>query len=574
MTCEELIKKGREAAAMTQEQLAERLGVSRQAVGKWESGKAKPTAEKQKMLSEVLGIPLEAWAAAAAQEAAEREAPALRSVRYWRRWTAVLAVLLCISLMVHAATLWYFLRAAPVAVEGDSAEQQEGQTLPADTSYLFPERLELTSEQVENFGDMPLAAGDPAALAASKEEGTAETVFMELFPGSSWLEIVRANPREENHTVFYDVFASYLPSISVDQPVLLGCLADYNHYVGDGLDGTAYVENVLGYDCWKISLSCGAACMENWYFIADAGTGTVQLLLDVSGNGETAEYDVDGDGEKEVVASFGLPMSWTIYDTTASGLCVAYTLDQDSYGTVPISFSSEDGFVVTDSAGNVKVRYLLEENCLKRQPVLSFSLRDYPDAAGTELTFLTEEGLSDGKDPDAVIDNGTARTTHRQQALLALQALYDLTGLKLERALCAAGKGGVAFYTEDGENCFYHVTWGRPYGGKGFLSGFTITWKEEADWSPLSFSKSRHLPASVTTPEQWLLVACRYSLPLFCDGEVLTVSPDPQERYERDRYVSYRTDGSYYSARLLETDTGYALAAFYGPYPALDTVKN
>ena len=35
-----------------------------------------------------------------------------------------------------------------------------------------------------------------------------------------------------------------------------------------------------------------------------------------------------------------------------------------------------------------------------------------------------------------------------------------------------------------------------------------------------------------------------------------------------------RTDGSYYAARLLETDTGYALTAFYGPYPAPGTVED
>ena len=548
---------------MTQEQLAERLEVSRQAVGKWESGKAKPTAEKQARLSEVLGIPPEAWTAAAAEEAAAREIPAVRSARRWRRWTVVLAVLLCLSLTAQAVTLGYFLRTAP-AEEGDPNRE----TLPPDTSYLFPQVLELTAEQVTDFENTVLPSGAPAA------PETAETVFLDQFPGSSWLEILRSDPREENHTVFYDVYACYLRSISDDQPVLLGRLVGYNLYVGDGLDGAEYVENVLGYDCWKISLSCGAACVVSWYFTADPDTGTVRLLLEASGTGAPEECDVDGDGEQEVVASFGLPMGWTIYDTTASGLCVAYTLDQDGYGTVPITFSPEEGFVVTDDVGTVMARYLLEENCLKRQPALSFSLRDYPDAAGTELTFLTDAGLSDGKDPDVVIDNGTVRTTHRQQALLALQALYDLTGLKLESALCAAGKDGVSFYTEDGENSFYDVTWGKPYGGEGFLSGFTITWQEEADWSPLAFSQARHLPTSITAPEQWLKNTCQESLPLFCDGAVLTVAPDPQERYEKDRYVAYRADGSYYAARLLETDTGYALAAFYGPYPALDTLES
>ena len=58
---------------------------------------------------------------------------------------------------------------------------------------------------------------------------------MEQFPDSSWLQIVRANPIKENNTVFYEVYASYLRSISDDQMVLLGRLIGYNHYVGDGL---------------------------------------------------------------------------------------------------------------------------------------------------------------------------------------------------------------------------------------------------------------------------------------------------------------------------------------------------
>lgn len=139
---------------MTQEQLAECLGVSRQAVGKWESGRAKPTAEKQARLSEILGISPEAWTAAAAEEEAAREAPVVRSARRWRRWTAVLAVLLCLSLTAQGVTLWYFLR-TPAAAEGETAEQRSD-SLPADTSYMFPERLELSAEPVEHFGDWTL----------------------------------------------------------------------------------------------------------------------------------------------------------------------------------------------------------------------------------------------------------------------------------------------------------------------------------------------------------------------------------------------------------------------------------
>ena len=44
---------------MTQEDLAEKVGVSRQAVAKWESGESLPDLEKAKMLSEVLDVSLD-----------------------------------------------------------------------------------------------------------------------------------------------------------------------------------------------------------------------------------------------------------------------------------------------------------------------------------------------------------------------------------------------------------------------------------------------------------------------------------------------------------------------------------
>lgn len=43
----------------TQEELAEKVGVTRQAVAKWEAGKSEPTLEKSKLLSETLGVLLD-----------------------------------------------------------------------------------------------------------------------------------------------------------------------------------------------------------------------------------------------------------------------------------------------------------------------------------------------------------------------------------------------------------------------------------------------------------------------------------------------------------------------------------
>ena len=568
MTYGQRIKQGRERAGLTQEALAEAVGVSRQAVSKWEADQSRPTPDKLARLSGELNIPMEDWTAIDAAEAAARRPP---SARPWKIATAVLSAALCLVLALGAA-LWPRPAEAPAEAETDGTGSR-----PADTSYMFPERLELTAETVEDFGNMTLPAGDTAAATAAAAADSAEILFIDQFPHSSWLEIVRTNPVWENSLTYYDVYALWWGAATGGNQISLGRLADYNHYAGNGLRGAEYVENVLGHDCWKITLSCGAACVMAWYFTVDPEDGTVRLLLEAGTPCYLREVDVDGDGEREVVAWGGALVIYTIYDAQPDGRCIAYTLYPDSYGAVPIDFSPENGFAVTDSEGNVMARYLLEENCLKRQPQTDFSLADYADVAGTGISFLTEGDLSDGVDPDLVLDNGTVRVTHRQQAYLALQALYELTGWRQDHVWCMAGKDDLFFCVDDagdGSGCFYQVALGRRYGGEGFVTGFSLVWQEEEDWSPLSFADAyRPQYYNEPDPERWLLQTCREDLTFFCGEEVLTAAPDPTERYGEPRYVVYREDGGYYGAYLLETDFGYALKSFYGPYPALDTLE-
>ena len=56
MTIGEKIAKARREKRLTQEELADRLGVSRQAVSKWESGAALPETDKLARLSGLLGV--------------------------------------------------------------------------------------------------------------------------------------------------------------------------------------------------------------------------------------------------------------------------------------------------------------------------------------------------------------------------------------------------------------------------------------------------------------------------------------------------------------------------------------
>ena len=49
----------RKLLSMTQEDVAEKVGVTRQAVAKWESGESVPDLEKSKLLAEALGVSLD-----------------------------------------------------------------------------------------------------------------------------------------------------------------------------------------------------------------------------------------------------------------------------------------------------------------------------------------------------------------------------------------------------------------------------------------------------------------------------------------------------------------------------------
>ena len=59
MTISERIQTLRKARGLSQEELAEQVGVSRQAVGKWETGQSQPDLDKVIALSGYFGV--SAW---------------------------------------------------------------------------------------------------------------------------------------------------------------------------------------------------------------------------------------------------------------------------------------------------------------------------------------------------------------------------------------------------------------------------------------------------------------------------------------------------------------------------------
>ena len=90
------IREGRERFGMSQEALAERLSVSRQAVSKWEMGTSVPSPENRRALSEILGADLQV----------ETEAVPSVPLRRWKRLTLA-AGLLCLALLAALGWILY-----------------------------------------------------------------------------------------------------------------------------------------------------------------------------------------------------------------------------------------------------------------------------------------------------------------------------------------------------------------------------------------------------------------------------------------------------------------------------------
>lgn len=106
MTIAEIIKQAREDLGMTQEDLAEKLEVSRQAVSKWELGASVPSPENLKILEEVLGVSFPAPEGPASQAAAPEEEPP-RKASFWN-WKRIALLVLGVLIVSALLSIWMF----------------------------------------------------------------------------------------------------------------------------------------------------------------------------------------------------------------------------------------------------------------------------------------------------------------------------------------------------------------------------------------------------------------------------------------------------------------------------------
>ena len=591
MTYGTRIKQAREDLRLTQEQLAEQLDVSRQAVSKWEADLSRPTREKLDRLSDILDIPPETWAQIDAELEAAAQPP--DTSRPWKIATAVLAAVCLILAVCLTAALWPKANEdVPLPPEeqrdgeknGPPAETEPPEEDPAaltDPSEIYPDTLPITLRRDFDFGDQPLGEYDPALVPFLDDPEELQKNELQSFmfgdaanhgPGSSWchLSIVKTNTRTgERGAAFSDIYLLYaIPDENgnLDYQILFR-MAEENHYVNSDPNAVTVEPffNVLGRDGFKVLITVGAS--DRWgFYLTQRQDGTPAMMAATTGT--SLEADVDEDGVLEIVHMWKNDPAWDIIDTE-EGLegALIYTLSthsEDFPGALAdLRFDPEKGgFVLLSGQDAVLARYALQDRLIVRLPLTDFSSLDYPDAAGTKLTFITgEEVLSDGLDPDELLPYTDAvRITHRQQAYLALQELYNITGLKVDECYCTANEYGVIFsLLPDGFNQrgFFSMDFNSRCGNVDNIPSLHIAWKElDNDWSPLSLADAVR-PESRAEGEAETMLWYYGRMKFFNTGEASYVNLGDLWLENGDLYTYFTED----------TEYGPALTSITGPYP-------
>lgn len=591
MTYGMLIKQSREARRLTQEQLAEQLDVTRQAVSKWEAGLSRPTQDKLDKLSVLLEIAPETWAEIdAANAPPEPCPPESAAVLPWKIAAAVLAVL-CLGLAIALVFALRSEREPPDAEKTVPAEvTSPTDDLPKDEAApVLPDTLPLFVRRDYEFGDGPLGAYDPAEIPALDdwEQVMENELWCGWFPDGTRLSLVRVQAQWNES--YYNIYLLCAPPVEdaggeLEYHILYRIGEDYTGN-SDGMPEVEEFANVLGYDGFKITISSAEDLYRSSYYISQLPDGRPCMVTNTGATGH--EADVDDDGVREIMSFDAYLPGWNIIDTAKGeeGAFV-YALDYADL-KIPSGYTFEfdperGGFLFIDSSNAIAGRCVLRNGALERIPATDFSVADYPDVAGTEITFVTDyqqsQTLSDGLDPDVILPyNPKVRITHRQQAYLALQELYNMTGIRLDSCYCAASEVGVCLsHLPDGfnERNFFSAHLGENYGGFGIPS-FHIAWRELGnEWSPLSFAEALH-PEGNDPNEQirWYYERMQF----FNTGEVdkmscLALEPDAEQYGYQGSGEFFLTDGSLFTVGYLPVDGVTALMNLYGPYP--DGVAN
>lgn len=236
MTTGEKIAALRREHKLSQEALGEKLGLSRQAVSKWEADQAVPTMDNLMELSRLFGVPVDTllrpdapFPAAPAEDGAGKEsedtpaAPETPSApRQPRRNKAVLiggAALLCVSLACSAVCAWSTVR---LRAEVDGLRSLVN-GLSLNSTVYYPQ-TDTNDDFAESSESVALDPNDPEELlvtfsAMPREISDGETAkFLIHSDGQSWeCEPATTNPYSGSLTIpLVDDYSVYLALTGAD----------------------------------------------------------------------------------------------------------------------------------------------------------------------------------------------------------------------------------------------------------------------------------------------------------------------------------------------------------------------
>ncbi len=154
MTTGEKIAEMRKKQGMSQEALGERLGLSRQAVSKWEADQAMPTTDNLMELSRLFGVSVDtlmrpdAELAPKTEKTAEPSGPQTAKPTVSHRWkiAAIAAAgLLCVSVVCSAVSLW---RVIAMQQQIDTLRMQSG-----PSTIYYPNTSDDTNSDLADWSE-------------------------------------------------------------------------------------------------------------------------------------------------------------------------------------------------------------------------------------------------------------------------------------------------------------------------------------------------------------------------------------------------------------------------------------
>lgn len=169
MGISEIIKQAREELGLTQEDLAERLEVSRQAVSKWELGASVPSPENLTLLEEVLGVSFPPPEEETAQSPEQGPGTAVKAP-FWN-WKRVVLLVFGVLIVSALLSIWMF-----TALKSERHVDAPRPSEPYVTGVYFFDKNAAPLQPDLGDGWDRFTAGERVLVAVEFEDGAENSV--------------------------------------------------------------------------------------------------------------------------------------------------------------------------------------------------------------------------------------------------------------------------------------------------------------------------------------------------------------------------------------------------------------